>query len=301
MKSGVTISLDWGRLQFFLGEVFKNFARSKGMQITAIATVAVTMFMLGSFLYTRETLSKLSSGMLHRIEISVYLADRVDDKEGRAISEVIGADPRVAAVTYIPKAEGLRQLQDRLRGQIDTSLLTSNPLPNAIRVRVKNPDAVPAVAQSIKKMRDVGDVEYDQATVAKVLRLTETLYKLGLIMIVVLIVAAAVIISNTIRLTVFARRREIAIMQLVGATNSYIRAPFMAEGFIAGTLGALVAIAILAVVQAELIPKVMVTLSFIPFSTARVDELRLMLELLAAGAIVGVIGAWVSVSRYLRV
>lgn len=293
--------MDWGRVQFFLGEVLSNFARSKGMQITAIATVAVTICMLGSFLYARETLSKLSSGVLSRIEISVYLADRVDDKQGRAISEVIGADPRVSAVTYIPKAEGLRQLQDRLRGQIDTSLLTSNPLPNAIRVRVKNPDAVPAVAQSIKKMRDVASVEYDQATVAKLLRLTETIAKLGLIMIVVLIFAAAVIISNTIRLTVFARRREIAIMQLVGATNGYIRAPFMAEGFIAGTLGALVAVIVLAVVQAELLPKVMVTLSFIPFSTAHVDELRLMFELLGAGAVVGVVGAWISVSRYLRV
>ncbi|MGA3038405.1 MAG: permease-like cell division protein FtsX [Vulcanimicrobiaceae bacterium] len=293
--------MDWGRVQFFLGEVLSNFARSKGMQITAIATVAVTIFMLGSFLYARETLSKLSSGMLSRIEISVYLADSTDDKRGRAISEVIGADPRVSAVTYVPKGEGLRQLQDRLRGQIDTSLLTSNPLPNAIRVRVKNPDTVPAVAQSIQKMRDIANVEYDQATVAKVLRLTETIAKLGLIMIVVLIFAAAVIISNTIRLTVFARRREIAIMQLVGATNSYIRAPFMAEGFIAGTLGALVAIAILAIVQAELLPKVMLTLSFIPFSTAKVDEVHLMFELLAAGAVVGVIGAWISVSRYLRV
>jgi cell division transport system permease protein len=293
--------LDWGKLQFFLGEVLSNFARSKGMQITAIATVAVTIFMLGSFLYARETLSKLSSGMLSRIEISVFLNDRVDDKEGRAMSEVIGANPRVSAVTYVPRAEGLRQLQDRLRGQIDTSLLTSNPLPNAIRVRVKSPDAVTAVAQSIAKMRDVANVEYDQATVAKVLRLTETIAKLGLIMIVVLIFAAAVIISNTIRLTVFARRREIAIMQLVGATNSYVRAPFLAEGFIAGTVGALVAIGILALVQAELLPKMMATLSFIPFSTARVDEVRLTFELLAAGAVVGVFGAWVSVSRYLHV
>ncbi|HTX03596.1 MAG TPA: permease-like cell division protein FtsX [Candidatus Acidoferrales bacterium] len=293
--------MDWGKVQFFLGEVLSNFARSKGMQITAIATVAVTIFMLGSFLYARETLSKLSAGMLSRIEISVYLADRADDKQGRAMAEVIGADPRVSGVTYIPKAEGLRQLQDRLRGQIDTSLLTSNPLPNAIRVRVKNPDMVPAVAKSIQRMRDIASVEYDQATVAKVLRLTETIAKLGLIMIVVLIFAAAVIISNTIRLTVFARRREIAIMQLVGATNLYIRAPFMAEGFIAGTIGALVAVGVLAILQAELVPKMMVTLSFIPFSSAHVDEFRLMFELLAAGAVVGVIGAWISVSRYLRV
>ena len=271
------------------------------MQFTAIATVAVTIFMLGAFLYTRETLSKLSAGMLSRIEISVFLSDRVDDKQGRAVVEVINADPRVAAVTYVPKADGLKQLQDRLRGQIDTSLLTMNPLPNAIRVRVKNPDNVPAVARSVKKMRGVASVEYAQDAVVKVLRLSESIGKLGLIMILVLVFAAAVIISNTIRLTVFARRREIAIMQLVGATNLYIRAPFMAEGFVAGTLGALLAILILVVVQAELLPKAMATLSFIPFASVHVNEPRLMGELLLAGAVVGVLGAWVSVSRYLRV
>lgn len=301
MKSGVITSLDWGKLRFFLGEVLSNFARSKGMQLTAIATVAVTIFMLGAFLYTRETLSKLSAGLLSRIEISVYLADRVDDKEGRSLAQQIGSDPRVLAVTYVPKAEGLKHMQEALRGEIDTSLLTMNPLPNAIHVRVKDPANVPAVAQSLQKLTGVAKVDFAQDAVVKVLRLTETLGKLGLAMILVLVSAAAVIISNTIRLTVFARRREISIMQLVGATNGYIRAPFMAEGFIAGTLGALVAILILAVMRAELLPKIMLTLSFIPFATAHVDEWRLVLELLAAGAVVGVLGAWVSVSRYLRV
>lgn len=271
------------------------------MQLTAIATVAVTIFMLGSFLYTRETLSKLSSGLLSRIEISVFLADNVDDKAGRAISEVIGADPRVAAVEYIPKAEGLKHMQERLRGEIDTSLLTTNPLPNAIHVRVKSPDNVPAVARSVGQMRGVGSVEYEQDAVSKVLRFSDFLARLGLIMILVLVFAAAVIISNTIRLTVFARRREIAIMQLVGATNGYIRAPFMAEGFIAGTLGALLAVLVLGIARVELLPKAMAALSFIPFASVHVDELRLTGELLLAGAVVGVVGAWISVSRYLRV
>ena len=271
------------------------------MQLTAIATVAVTIFMLGAFLFTRETAAKLSSGMLSRIEISIFLSDRVDDKHGRAIAQHISRDPRVLAVVYIPKAEGLRQLRDRLAGQIDTSLLTTNPLPNAVRVRVKNPNNVPSVAARIQKIPGVATVEYAQDAVTKVLRLTETFGKIGLAMILILVFAAAVIISNTIRLTVFARRREIAIMQLVGATNGYVRAPFLAEGFLAGTLGALLAVGILAALQVEVLPKVMATLSFIPFATAHVDEGRLVLELMAAGAVVGVMGAWISVSRYLRV
>ncbi|MBV8074602.1 MAG: hypothetical protein JO140_04155, partial [Candidatus Eremiobacteraeota bacterium] len=195
--------MDWGKVRFFLGEVFANFARNRGMQLTAIATVAVTIVMLGSFLYTRETLSKLSAGLLSRIEISVFLADRVDDRGARATAHKIAADPRVAGVTYIPRSEGLRQLRDRLKGQIDTSLLTTNPLPNAIHVRVKDPDDVHAVARSIEKIPGVATVEYAQDAVTKVLRLTETVGRIGLAMILVLVLATAVIIANTIRLTVF--------------------------------------------------------------------------------------------------
>ena len=271
------------------------------MQITAIATVAVTIFMLGSFLYARETLAKLSSGLLSRIEISVFLSDKLDDTHARALAQRIDSDPRILEVIYVPKAEGLRQLRERLQGQIDTSLLTMNPLPNAIRVRVKDPNDVPAVADTIRKMAGVATVEYAQDAVMKVLRLTEVIGKVGLGMILILVFAAAVIISNTIRLTVFARRREIAIMQLVGATNSYVRAPFLAEGFLAGTLGALVALGILALLRIQVLPKIMTTLSFIPFATVHVDEPRLILELVAAGSVVGVFGAWISVSRYLRV
>lgn len=270
------------------------------MQLTAIATVAVTVFMLGAFLFTSETLAKLSNGLLSRIEISVFLTDKVDDRHGRELAQRINSDPRVSSVVYIPKAEGLRQLRERLQGQIDTSLLTMNPLPNALRVHVKNPNDVPQVAAAIQKLGGVATVEYAQDAVTKVLRLTDTFGKIGLAMILVLILAAAVIISNTIRLTVFARRREIAIMQLVGATNGYVRAPFLAEGFLAGTLGALVAVGILVLLHLEVLPKIMATLSFIPFSSARVDEPRLMLEMVAAGAVVGVLGAWISVSRYLR-
>jgi cell division transport system permease protein len=292
--------LDWGKVRFFLGEVFTNFARNKGMQITAIATVAITIVMLGAFLYTREALSKLSAGLLSRIEISVFLGDNVEDKDGRAIAARINADPRVRGVTYVPKAEGLRQLRDRLHNEIDTSLLTMNPLPNALRVRIKDPDQVHAVAKDIEKMKGVAKVEYAQDVVTRALRLTETLGRVGLAMILLLVFAAAVIISNTIRLTVFARRREIAIMQLVGATNGYIRGPFLAEGFLAGILGALVAVGVLAAARAELLPKIMTAVAFIPFEIARVDEGNLALELLAAGAVVGVFGAWFSVSRHLR-
>jgi len=116
-------------------------------------------------------------------------------------------------------------------------------------------------------------------------------------MIALLVFTAAIIISNTIRLTVFARRREISIMQLVGATNMYIRMPFIAEGMLAGILGSGIALGVLFIARVELIPKLAATLSFVPFS---VNEPMLALQCLAVGAAVGFVAAWLSVGRYLR-
>jgi cell division transport system permease protein len=184
-----------------------------------------------------------------------------------------------------------------LGSDFDTSLLTANPLPNAYRVQVRNADDVPAVAASIAKLPGVAKVDFAADTVTKLLRAADVVGRVGLGMIGLLVLTAAIIIANTIRLTVFARRREIAIMQLVGATNTYIRMPFIAEGIIAGVAGALLAIGILAVGQFQLVPKIAATLQFIPF---HVNDLQLAGELLLVGAAVGLFASWFSVGRYLR-
>jgi cell division transport system permease protein len=188
-------------------------------------------------------------------------------------------------------------MQDVLGKDFDTSLLTSNPLPNAYHVRVKNADDVPAVAKKIARDPRVAKADYAADTVQKLLKTAAVLGRAGIALIALLSISAAIVIANTIRLTVFARRREIAIMQLVGATNMYIRLPFIVEGMLAGVLGAAVAIGVLALAQAQVVPKLAQTLAFVSF---RVDALTLCLELLAVGAAVGIIAAWLSVGRYLR-
>ncbi len=289
--------MDWGRVRFFLGEVVANFTRNAAMQLTAIGTVAVTIVMLGTFLYVRDTVATFGTGILKQIEIAVYLNDDVNDAQAHTIQAKIAGDPRVTNVRYIPRKEGLREMRDRLGRDFDTSLLTANPLPNAFRVQVGNADDVPAVAASIARVRGVAKADYAADTVTKLLRAAGVLGRIGLAMIALLILTAAIIIANTIRLTVFARRREIAIMQLVGATNMYIRMPFIAEGILAGVLGAVVAIAVLAIAQAQIIPKIAATLAFLPL---QVHVLPLAGELLITGAAVGLIASWLSVGRYLR-
>ncbi len=300
MKSGGTISLDWGRVKFFLGEVLRNFTRNAAMQATAIGTVTVTIVMLGVFLYARETMIHLGNEIFSQIQISVYLSDSTTAAQLADIQKRLVADRRVISQTFVPKKEGLREMRQRMRGQIDMSILTENPLPDKLRVRVKHPEMVSGVAKTIAKFPGVTSVDYGQDVVSKLVRLSAVLGRLGLSIIIVFVLVAAIIISNTIRLTVFARRREIAIMQLVGATNAYIRGPFICEGMLDGLLGALLAIGALAAARIELLPKLISALPFVRLNAATVDERTLIIELLAVGATVGIVASWVSVGRYLR-
>ena len=267
------------------------------MQFTAIGTVAVTIVMLGTFLYVRETLTTFGQGILKQIEIAVYLDDNATDAQAKQLAASLAADGRITSARYVPRAQGLQEMRGRLGRDFDTSLLTANPLPNAFRVSVSNVDNVPDVAASIGKLPGVAKVDYAADTVTKLLRAADVIGRVGMAMIGLLVLTAAIIIANTIRLTVFARRREIAIMQLVGATNMYIRMPFIAEGIIAGVVGAIVAIAVLDVAEMQIVPKIASTLQFVPF---HVNELQLAGELLAVGAAVGLVSSWLSVGRYLR-
>ena len=288
--------MDWGRLRFFLGEVLTNFTRNAGMQFTAIGTVAVTIVLLGAFLFVRDTIQTFGTGVLSQIEIAVYLKDDVDDAKAKELASKLAGDPRIASAQYVPKKDGLKRMKAVL-GDIDTSLLTTNPLPNAYHVRVKDADSVPNVARWIGKDPRVAKTDYAADTVQKLLKTAAVLGRAGIALIALLSLSAAIVIANTIRLTVFARRREIAIMQLVGATNMYIRMPFIAEGMLAGVLGAGVAIGVLALAEHQVVPKLAATLSFVTF---RVNELTLCVELLAVGAAVGLIASWFSVGRHLR-
>jgi cell division transport system permease protein len=292
--------LDWGKIRFFLGEVLRNFTRNAGMQLTAIGTVAVTIILLGTFLYARASVAHIASDAMSKITISVYTTADATKAQEDALRTAFAKDARILASDFVPKSEGLRELRERMKGQIDTSILTENPLPDKFRVKVRDPEEVPAVAAALRKLPGVESVDYGQDVVARLLQIASVARRAGIALIAVFIVVAGIIISNTIRLTVFARRREISIMQLVGATNMYIRLPFICEGLIDGALGVVLAVAILAIAHATLVPKIALALPWLQLSAAQVDTSSLVLQLFGVGAAVGVVASWIAVGRYLR-
>jgi len=292
--------LDWGKLKFFLGEVRRNFSRNAGMQMTAIGTVAITIVLLGLFLFVRSAVADVGARLLDQIEVSAYLRTDATPAQVAAIGRFLAENPLVASAQFVPKKQGLAELRARTKGTIDTALLTENPLPDKFRIKARAPEDVPALAAAVRRLAGVDNVVYGQKIVQRLLQLGAVLRRVGIGVIVVFFAVAGIIISNTIRLTVFARRREIAIMQLVGATGTYIRLPFICEGLLDGLIGALLAIALLAAAQATLWPRLLDALPWAQLKLVPVDGRLLAAELLAVGAAIGVVASWISVGRHLR-
>ncbi|HVR47770.1 MAG TPA: permease-like cell division protein FtsX [Candidatus Binatia bacterium] len=292
--------MDSGKVKFFLGEVSRNFTRNTGMQMTAIGTVAITIVLLGMFLFVRAALADAGKQLLDQIEISAYLRTDATPKQVAAIGRYLAADPRIASAQFVPKRQGLAELRERTKGTIDTALLTENPLPDKFRVKARKPEDVPAVAAGVRRLTGVDNVVYGQTIVQRLLQLGAVLRRVGIGVIAVFFAVAGIIIANTIRLTVFARRREIAIMQLVGATNTYIRLPFICEGLIAGLFGALVAVGLLAIARATLWPRLLEALPWAALRAVPVDPRLLAGELILVGAAIGIVASWIAVGRHLR-
>jgi cell division transport system permease protein len=292
--------LDSGKVKFFLGEVLRNFTRNAGMQVTAIGTVTMTIVLLGLFLFVRAAVADAGRQLMDQISVSAYLDPNATPAQTEAIAHFLAQDPRVASVQFVPKKQALAELRQRTQGTIDTALLTENPLPDKFRIKARVTDDVPAIADSVRRLTGVQNVVYGQQIVARILQLGAVLRRIGIVVIVVFFVVAGTIISNTIRLTVFARRREIAIMQLVGATSTYIRLPFICEGLLDGLVGALVAVALLAVARATLWPRLLEALPWAQIAVSPIDPRVLGAELLLVGAAIGVFASWVSVGRHLR-
>ena len=300
MKSEAITILDSGKVKFFLGEVLRNFTRNTGMQMTAIGTVAITIVLLGLFLFVRAALANVGAQLLDQITVSAYLRTDATPAQVTAIAHFLAQDPRVASAEFVPKKQGLAELRERTKGTIDTALLTENPLPDKFRIKARVPDDVEAVATSVRRLSGVQNVVYGQKIVQRLLQLGAVLRRVGIAVIVVFFAVAGIIIANTIRLTVFARRREIGIMQLVGATSTYIRLPFICEGLVDGLAGALLAVTLLAVARATLWPRLLEALPWAQLAPAPVDPRVLAGQLVLVGAAIGVVASWISVGRHLR-
>ncbi|HLW38053.1 MAG TPA: permease-like cell division protein FtsX [Candidatus Eremiobacteraceae bacterium] len=292
--------LDWGRVRFFWAEVGQNFTRNIAMALTAVGTIAISVVLLGVFLFMRSSFEAVMQNIVGQVAIAVYLHDDVKPAAIAAMTSSLKADPRVDNVRFVSKKRAMLNLRQRLRGQMNLNIINTNPLPNTIIVHTKLPSEVPALAQELQRKPGVDVVNYGSGVTEKLLRAEAVFSAVGVGVIALLLFATSLIMFNTIRLTVFARQREIRIMQLVGATSWAVRWPFVFEGMLSGLLGAAVGLLALTSGYRSLVPKLAINVPFIPFTVSSIPLHHLALELLAVGVLVGMLSSMLSVSRYLQ-
>ncbi|MCF6094551.1 permease-like cell division protein FtsX [Microaerobacter geothermalis] len=288
-----------------LREGVKNIGRNGWMTFASVSAVSITLFILGVFLMLALNVNHIVDVVENRVEIKVFLDVMTDEENIKSIKGQLKDISGVKEVQFVPKEEGLQQLKDSFGEQayLFDGLEQENPLPDAFVVRIETPQEVEQVAGEIQRIPLVDKVNYGQGFVDKLFTVTSTIRNIGLIFIIGLAFTAMFLIANTIRLTIFARRKEIEIMKLVGATNWFIRWPFFIEGLLLGVIGSILPIILLLAGYKFLYDQVMVDLSFYFLDLLPLFPLGYQIAelLIGIGAFIGIWGSLVSVHRFLRV
>jgi cell division transport system permease protein len=237
------------------------------------------------------------------VQISVYLEEKIEDSGRKKIQSEIEVMQGIEPVKYVSRDEAKDRLSERLGDQkyLLEALGDKNPLPDAFEVTVIQPELVETAATAIAQLKGVEEAKYGQDVVEHLFDITRLMRIFGLALMVLLAGATLFIISNTIRLTVFARRKEIAIMKYVGATDWFIRWPFIIEGVVMGCFGGLLAALALRSFYAAMAAKIYSTLAFFPLMPQYPFMNYITVGIILAGMAIGAGGSAISLKRFLKV
>ena len=293
------------KLDYLLKETFLGLLRGGWMNWAAVSTVTVLLFLFGLSLQTSWQVEKLLYQFGSQLEVSVYLepGTRIE-----SIELLLAEMPEVAAMQTISKEEAWTKLVKEMRiSDIEgaTQQLGENPLVDEIKVKARNSQVVPTLATQLAKLRGVDTVQYIDEAVKRIAQLHQGLNWISLTITIILTLTAIAVTNTTIRLIVMARRQEIEIMQLVGATSAWIYLPFILQGITFGLVGGAIAWSFISVIQ-QFLSKLLVNQpEFIQVITNGVQLtstqiLLLPLILLSFGAIVGLMGSLFAVRRFAK-
>lgn len=298
---------------YFIKEALRGFARNLSTTLGSIITIFLSLFVIGVFLVGAAVIENVVSSVESEVTITAYLSDDVSDFQVSSLTSEIKAIDGVSGVSYVSKDQALENFRAMSSNpEIVDQLDGANPLPASLTIELSDPQMVESVADQIvanstfKKACDepskpADSLKYGQKTVERLFQLTSYVRYIGLALIVLLIFIAMVFINNTIRLAILARRKEIAIMRLVGASNGFIRGPFLMEGAMHAIIGSLLAIGSIELIHRVALPKVQSALTFLPMDVAGQTYVLIYVGLLVAGLVIGLIGSAFAMRRYLKV
>jgi cell division transport system permease protein len=293
------------RARLFISEAFRSLAANLSTSVAAVMTVLIGMFLLGLFIALGSWVISWTDHVKRDLVVNVYFCTDLTcgEEAGRKQIDAVRADlasnPDVKEFSFISKERALEIMQDRYP-EI-TENLARNPLPPAYEVIPIDGDRVQEVAASLEPApAGVEKVTYGEKKAERVLQVATIIGAIFLVGSVILLIASTILIANTIRLSIFSRRREIEVMKLVGATNWFVRAPFMLEGIVCGLAGSIVAVVLLLLAKELALPGIMGRIES-PDDIQAWSFPVVAIILVCVSLLVGAVGSGITMRRFLRI
>ncbi len=300
------------RLVFFLQEALRALRRNGAPTLAAVVTTVVTVILLGVLIPIFQTTQAKSEQIRSELNIQVGLFDDATPAETAALKTDLANIPHVVSATYISKAEALKTLRGELKDKSIVEQLNTNPLPASFEVKADDAANLPGIREAIMPTGANGKAQpispivnniFDRQQASQQIEQVTSALKIVLtVMTALLIAASLMLVGNTIRLSIYTRRREVEVMRLVGATRWFIRWPFMIEGVVVGFVGGLVAILILWLGKLTVVDPLSDSFSFLAAQNdSTLSFPALVAILFAAAVIVSTIGSGITLRRFLKV
>ncbi|MBN2404562.1 MAG: ABC transporter permease [Coriobacteriia bacterium] len=298
---------------YFIRESFVSFRRNWVMSLGAVITIYLSLLLVGASVGSSVVVNNIVESVEDKVSIRIFLKDGAATEDVDALQAALLADDRVKEVNYTTKEEALEEFKATMEDSPEiVDQLEVNPLPASLDVDLNDPQDVMDVVATIKANETFPNVadkpeepekslKYGQQIVNQLFAFTRILRTIGVAFIAMLAAISLIFINNSIRLAIYARRKEIGIMRLVGASNWFIRTPFLMEGVLQSLIGAVLALGTLGVVTVYVMPVVREQLPFLPFSISSTATIQISLILVVSGMIIGAVGSAFALRRYLRV
>jgi cell division transport system permease protein len=289
------------RTKLFVSEAVRSIGANISTTVAATMTVLIGMFLLGLFIALFSWVNSWTDHVRKDVLVKVFFVQDASETQINAVRAKLLTFPETKTVVFISKDEALKRMKAKYPDL--TENLSSNPLPAAFEVTPKDADQVKAIAEKLQPLpAGVDKVDYAEKKTERILAVTNVIKYIFLLGSVVLLAASTILIANTIRLSIFSRRREVEVMKLVGASNWFIRGPFMLEGVICGLIGAIVAVVLLVLAKQFALPVIEGH-----SSTFREDDVHALsfpliaTILIGVSLLVGAAGSGITLRRFLQI
>jgi cell division transport system permease protein len=289
------------RTKLFVSEAVRSIGANISTTVAATMTVLIGMFLLGLFIALFSWVNSWTDHVRKDVIVKVFFVQDASETQINAVRSKVLTFPETKDAVFISKEEALRRMKQKYPELTDN--LSSNPLPAAFEVTPKNADQVKGIADKLQPLpAGVDKIDYAEKKTERILAVTNVIKYIFLLGSLILLAASTILIANTIRLSIFARRREVEVMKLVGASNWFIRGPFMLEGVICGLIGAVAAVALLVLAKQFALPVIEGH-----SSTFREDDVHALsftvvaLILVGVSLLVGAAGSGITLRRFLQI